>query len=153
MNLSEAARFYAERNFKVFPVVPGGKRPLTDKGFHDASSEVEQIEEWWERYPNANIGFPVPEGIVVVDVDSEDALHQLGAQDLDLPSTTTVKTPRGHHFWYRANGTKLRPAVDLFPGVDIRAVGSYVILPPSYRPAEGRYTWKVKPSNGTYQIG
>lgn len=148
MNLSDAARFYAERKFKVFPVVPGGKRPLTDKGFHDASDDVEQIQDWWNRYPNANIGFPVPERLVIVDVDSQEALHQLSAQDLSLPSTTTVKTPRGHHFWYKANGTKLRPAVDLFPGVDIRANGSYVILPPSYRPAEGKYTWKVKPDNG-----
>ena len=47
MNLSDAARFYAERKFKVFPVVPGGKRPLTDKGFHDASDDIEQIEDWW----------------------------------------------------------------------------------------------------------
>jgi hypothetical protein len=55
----------------VFPCLAEGKRPLTRRGFLDASSDPEQVAAWWSRTPDANIGIPTgaASGVVVVDVD------------------------------------------------------------------------------------
>ncbi len=66
--LLNAAIRYAEMGYRVFPCVPGGKAPLTDHGFHDASTDAEQIEGWWSRHPLANVGIAT-EGLIVIDID------------------------------------------------------------------------------------
>ena len=40
---SAAACRYAEAGIPVFPCVAGGKRPLTKRGFHEASTEPRQV--------------------------------------------------------------------------------------------------------------
>ena len=61
----------------IFPI--NGKKPLTKHGYKDASKDPAQIEAWWNRWPNANIGLPTGEtnGILVIDVDI------LSAGDID----------------------------------------------------------------------
>ena len=76
-NLYEAALRYAELGYRVFPCAPGNKNPLTEHGFHDATTDAEQIECWWEENPTANVGLAT-EGLLVVDVD--------GASNPWLPS-------------------------------------------------------------------
>ena len=70
-NLTFAARSLAAAGVPVFPCVVEGKRPLTRRGFLDASTAPEQVAAWWSRTPNANIGLPTgaASGVVVVDVD------------------------------------------------------------------------------------
>lgn len=55
-SLSAATRQFAVAGVPVFPCVPGGKRPLTEHGFHDATTEPDQIAAWWRQHPQANIG-------------------------------------------------------------------------------------------------
>ncbi|KYH44743.1 bifunctional DNA primase/polymerase [Branchiibius sp. NY16-3462-2] len=70
-HLGVAARSLAGAGVHVFPCVVEGKRPLTRRGFLEASSDPEQVAAWWSRTPNANIGIPTgaASGVVVVDVD------------------------------------------------------------------------------------
>src|SRR5690606_39406787 len=70
-SLSGAARELADTGVPVFPCVPGGKRPLTGHGFHDATTDPGQVAAWWRQHPQANIGVPtgVDSGVVGVDVD------------------------------------------------------------------------------------
>jgi hypothetical protein len=145
--LKQIALNYVKNGQKIFPLIPGDKRPLTAHGFKDATSDPSVIAGWWDSEPSANIGFPVPEDIVVVDVDSAEALQALKYQDIDLPTTTTVKTPRGWHFWYRLpNGEKVTGTPNVFPGVDFRSSGNYVILPPSRLRNGKSYVWQVNPT-------
>ena len=89
--LLDAAIEYASQGFPVFPCRPGGKEPLTARGFKDATTVRREIENWWRfRCPGANIGLPIPEGILVVDIDSDEALNRLRAEDLEFPTTLTV---------------------------------------------------------------
>ena len=48
------------------------KHPLTPNGLKDATTNPEQIRNWWTRWPDANIGIVTGKvsGIVVVDVDA-----------------------------------------------------------------------------------
>lgn len=46
MGLPRAAGVLAASGLPVFPCVPGGKRPLTSHGFHEASTDLSQVAAW-----------------------------------------------------------------------------------------------------------
>lgn len=127
---------YARAGFRVFPVKPMDKRPpLTTHGFKDATTNVAIVERWWDRTPNANIAVATGGKWAVVDVDPRN-----GGQTPDwVPDTWTAETPTGgEHFWLRVE-RPVRTRV-LAPGVDLKAEGGYVLVPPSRR-REGEYRW------------
>ena len=146
-HLGVAARSLAAAGVPVFPCVVEGKRPLTRRGFLDASSDPEQVAAWWSRTPNANIGIPTgaPAGVVVVDVDVHGphdgrAAYQR-ATDAGLVDGAglLVRTPTGGaHVYFPATPDKEQrswQAADL--GVDFRGDGGYIIAPPSQRIVDG----------------
>ena len=146
-DLLQAALHYAELGYAVFPCVPGRKEPLTKNGFLDATSEIEQIELWWQRHPNANIAIAT-EGLLVVDVDGPENPWLVDDPDrlAELASGCVSVTPRGgrHYIFRQPTGATFRCQVSqLAPLVDVRAQGGYVLVPPSivggkvYRWAEG----------------
>jgi hypothetical protein len=127
----------------VLPLRPRGKQPLTPHGVNDATTDPDTIRRWWRRWPNANIGLAIPLGFLVVDLDSPEALQRLRADDLSLPTTVDATTGRGRHLWYSIGTATVRNRVALFPGVDIRTAGGYVVAPPSIHPSGAVYRWKV----------
>jgi Bifunctional DNA primase/polymerase, N-terminal len=71
-HMPSMALFYGGAGIRVFPVNVR-KEPLTPKGtserpggFHYATTDREQIEKWWTRWPDAGIATP---DFDVVDVD------------------------------------------------------------------------------------
>src|SRR3954452_16216919 len=101
--LAAAALRYANLGIPVFPCVPGGKRPLTPNGFHDATSSARTVNDWWRRTPEANIGLPTgaATGVLVVDVDVHaggsgfDAFERARSADLAAGWGWLVRTPSG----------------------------------------------------------
>ena len=138
MSRRDAAARYARAGWRIFPTKPD-KAPYTTRGFHDASARVEMVEEWWERWPDANIGLDIPEGTVVLDFDPRNGAPESSA--LGLPPTQTAATPAGgQHLYYSVPGG-LSFRGTLVPGVDVKAPGKgYVLLPPS-KTEEGEYRW------------
>jgi hypothetical protein len=130
--------------YPVFPCVPGGKAPLTEHGFHDATVDPEQIERWWTQHPSANIGIPTA-GLVVIDIDGEANPWLADDQErmLDLARGPMAMTPRGgsHRLFRQPAGKNWRCTEGrLAPKVDTRADGGYILVPPSV--VEGRaYRW------------
>ena len=138
-----AALDLARMGFPVLPLRERGKPPLTRHGVKDATTDLDQIRSWWDRRPRANVGLAVPPGYLVLDLDNPEALHQLRAQDLLLPTTATATTGRGQHLWYATGETLVSNRVALFPEVDVRASGGYVVAPPSIHPSGEAYRWIV----------
>lgn len=142
-----AALEYARRGWPVFPCE--GKKPLTAHGFQDASANALRIRYWWRRWPRANIGIPTgAKTFTVLDVDGrnggDDTLHDLVAEHGDLPTTPHVITGSGgSHYWYRSPAVSIvSRAGALGPGLDVKADGGYVIVPPSVHPNTGaEYAW------------
>jgi hypothetical protein len=124
----------------TFPCDPATKQPLTSRGFYDAATHPEAIGAFWDRWPDASIGFwPGPAGIVVIDADSpeaERAARALGVHD----DTLRVRTARGWH-WYKRlpKGVEVGNVTGL--GFDVRSMKGYVIVPPSLHPTGVRYTF------------
>ncbi|WP_215754222.1 bifunctional DNA primase/polymerase [Acetobacter sp. P5B1] len=122
-----------------YPIFPCGKnkRPLTEHGFKDASTDEERVKAMFRACPGARIGMPTgrASGIFVIDIDTKDGPH---AQDwmvgLNLHNgTKCVKTQSGgYHLWYRMPDVELRNTQSkLHPNVDTRGEGGYVLIPPS----------------------
>lgn len=145
--LTLAARSLAAAGVPVFPCVVEGKRPLTRRGFLDASSDPEQVAAWWSGTPDANIGIPTgaASGVVVVDVDVHGpqdgrAAYQR-ATDAGLVNGAglLVRTPTGgaHVYFPATPGREQRSWQAATAGVDFRGDGGYIIAPPSRRIIDG----------------
>ena len=136
-DLLRAALSYAASGWPVFPCKPGGKRPLTERGHLDATTDPSKITAWWNRWPNANIGIPTGErtGLLVLDVDHPAGGDALEAECGELPATRTHGTGSGGtHLLYRYPDTGERfgnSSGDLPDGYDIRGEGGYIVAPPS----------------------
>lgn len=142
--LADAALRYADLGYLVFPLRPGEKIPLPgSRGFFDATCDLDQVERAWSEHPTANIGIATT-GILVVDIDGADNPWPGDpALELELAIGPAALTPRGGmHRWFRQpDGDPLRcTASVLGDGVDTRADGGYVVVPPSTT-AEGAYRW------------
>lgn len=143
----KGALWYASQGWPAFPCRPRAKEPLTPHGFKDASTDPEQIRAWWSKWPSANVAIAIPADVVVVDIDGPDGLAALNGEGYSLPATARVRTGKGSHHWYRLPaGVVLRNAVRFLPCVDLRAVGSYVIAPPSVHPSGAVYSWDGSPA-------
>lgn len=148
-----AALAYAAAGIPVFPC-GANKRPITDHGFKDASTDAEQIRAWWTTHPSALIGRPTgaASGVIALDVDSdpdkgidgEESLAVLLRHHGPLPATWEVITPRGgRHLYFRHPGFSVPcSAGKLGSGLDIRCDGGYVVTPPSVLPDGRGYVWE-----------
>lgn len=145
--LAHALR-YALAGWRVLPLQPGGKAPLTAHGVKDASSDPEQIGAWWQQWPAANIGLALGDDVVCFDVDPRnggtiDALARLG---LDHGATVTQRTAGGgwHVIYQKPHGWPLAGKVANVPGVDVLSGDKYIVAAPSVIDGK-RYTWERDP--------
>ena len=144
------ATLHAIEGKPVFPCWPN-KRPATKEGFKGASIDPQQVSKWFED-ETMLIGVPTA-GFLVVDLDrhNEEAngvevwgnLVTEHDPDGNWKKTMIVRTPSGGvHVWFEDPGWPDNPhrntAGKLGPGVDTRADGGYVIIPPSIT-EEGMY--------------
>ena len=158
----DAAIELANRGLSVFPLAPGTKIPCRGSaGFHDATTDIDQIGEWWTASPDGNVGVRTV-GLAVVDLDlyhprareSWDRIIKMTRPE-SLPSSWTSRTGRGGmHRWYQLTDSEDRHLKNGYasqlpingelvrlPHIDLKCSGgSYVVAPPSVVP-QGAYSW------------
>ncbi len=136
-----------------------GKHPLSDlvpNGLHGASTDTGTITQWWSLWPDAGLaGVTGPDsGLLVLDIDPDaggwesiDAIllaaYGPKAADYD-PETWSVETGSGGlhvHFRYPPGVDVRNSAGRLGAGLDVRASGGYVLLPPTLHRSKNRYRW------------
>ncbi|MFC4245004.1 bifunctional DNA primase/polymerase [Gryllotalpicola reticulitermitis] len=138
-DLVGAALGYAASGQPVFPVAPGRKFPLTERGFLDASLELDQVRRWWSAWPRANIGLPTGVIFDVVDVDHKaetsgfDTMLRLQRAGLLEGWTQLVATPSGGaHIYFPADPNRPQQSwQDAAHAIDFRGAGGYVLGIPS----------------------
>ncbi|WP_135470515.1 bifunctional DNA primase/polymerase [Crenalkalicoccus roseus] len=132
--LAEAA---IARGAPVFPC-DAQKRPLTPRGFKDATTDPAEIRRTFAHPAAAMIGMPTgaASGVIAIDVDTKDGRQGrawLDANSHRLPQTRTHYTINGGlHLVFRWPGRTVRNSAGrIAPGVDVRGDGGYIIVPPS----------------------
>jgi hypothetical protein len=137
-NFQTTLDFLEDRSSQgIFPVKRNGKTPLTTHGFKDASSDPEQVSQWRREFPGCNWGAPTGITFVVLDLDAkhpESFEWWREQQDIHgLVETYEVSTPSGGvHLYFLPPAVELKStASQIAPGVDTRAQGGYVVIPPS----------------------
>lgn len=144
-DLALAALDYARQGIAVFPVQPRGKIPLTAHGFKDATTDLGRVAAWWLVTPDANIGVPTGLTFDVIDVDGREGVATMynGNPALidELIVLRVARTGRdgGRHLYVPVSGRGNKAA--LYPGVDFRGAGGYVVAPPSVGANGRRYQW------------
>ncbi len=160
----DSAKLLAQRGWHVFPVhsvrdgactcskadcTSSGKHPRTKRGFKDASTDLNQIERWWQSWPDANIGLSTgPSGLAVLDVDAKnggfDSLKALLDQHGELPDTLVCETGgEGKHYYFiRPEGGLPSKNGVIASGIDFKCDGGYVIAPPSNHSSGKEYVWQ-----------
>lgn len=123
----------------LFPV--RDKQPLVVDWPHQATSDLARLEFWSKRFTGCNWGAVTGEaaGFFVLDVDGQDGIESLAQFERAgqiLPQTLTARTGRGCHLYFLwPDGLGIRnSAGKLAAGLDVRAEGGYVIVPPSVHP-------------------
>lgn len=164
-HLESAAQTYAHRGWPVIPLYylsegqcscsrpncpSPGKHPLTAHGITDATTDKNTIAQWWDQWPDANIGIATgrASGLVVLDIDpdkgGEESLGRLEQQLGPLPPTLRQWTGGGgfHLFFGHPSDQVVRNSAGMLgPGLDVRGEGGYCVVPPSLHISGMPYAW------------
>jgi len=164
-DLLTAALQYAELGLSVIPVhsindgglcsckdrklcTSPGKHPRTQNGIYNATRDRGEIESFWSKWPDANIGIATgrPSGIVVIDIDHRnggfETFEKLDAYLGPLPITPMVFTGgNGAHLIFKLPAITVRKAA-AGPGIDVLGDGFMMVAPPSRHVSGKRYSWE-----------
>lgn len=124
-----------------------GKHPRTANGLDDATTDIDQIVEWWEHWPHANIGINCGKsGLLVVDLDIYKDTYQVPDLALNENTVTAITGGGGNHLFYRLeqNDCFGNTSKNLPVGIDIRGHGGYVIVAPSLHASGRCYAWELE---------
>jgi hypothetical protein len=159
-DMSASAVALASSGYRVFPLFPN-KKPMTRRGFLDATTDVATVRGWWDARPAALIGIAVPDETIVVDIDAYKDEYRAD-HGLALPASAFQETRQGGwQLLYRTDGRPARQTEgEAAPAIDTRVAGKgYVVawepetfldkLPATWAPApEWVYERPVR-SSGT----
>lgn len=170
-SMGEAARWYAAYGWYVIPLhtpqvdergqLSGcscesraghkcphpGKHPRIRDWENQATTDMGQIDRWWSKWPDANIGIAAgPSGLVVVDMDTyKEAAGEGDMAIVDSVTVTSLTGGGGQHLIYQhpADGPAIRNDDKALPAwVNIRAHGGQFVAPPSLHASGRRYAWE-----------
>jgi Bifunctional DNA primase/polymerase, N-terminal len=115
-------------------------------GVHDATTDPDQLREWWDRWPHANVGLRTGIGFDVIDVDGAQGRRSMERWLAEHGGGVPIGGPRvrtgsgGWHLYVAPTG--LPDRIGVLPSVDYRAADRYVVAPPSRHPTTSRrYLW------------
>lgn len=161
-----AALAYATTGFYVFPLhTPNGnglcdcrkecsspgKHPRTMNGLNGASNDSEQIRQWWNMWPQANIGIATgaKSGFFVLDIDDghggRESIKALTEKHGLFPERIYQRTGGGGwHVLFKHPGIRIgniQSSDRLGKGIDVRGDGGYIVAAPSLHVSGKRYEW------------
>ena len=125
-----AALSYAKRGIPVFPLVRNRDFRVPLAG--EATTDLDQINTWWSKTPDYNIGIPAgaKSGIIVLNFITPEAWAL--ALEKGLPTTPMVNKAKGCYVYCRhLDGIENMFNRQDYEGIILLGEGSDVIVPPS----------------------
>ncbi len=155
---------YAAAGWPIFRCRTGAKVPATRRGFKDATTDVDLVHHMFTGHRRANIATPTGVRYDVLDLDVKPPSDRHpGAVDartliprlqrggwLDGAAGLAETRNGGLHIYYPTSAHPSGSIAHL--GVDFKARGGYVLLPPSkvasdFPDGPGRYRWLQYPGD------
>ncbi len=139
-----------ERGWSVVPLKPQDKRPaIRWRGYQETRANKNVVDSWLGQWPAANIGIVTGaiSGIVVLDVDGLDGMVSVSRLGMLPGRSPKVSTGRGVHYYFKHPGYPVRNFAGVFPGLDFRGDGGYVVGAGSIHPNGSQYMWMVSPED------
>ena len=140
-SMLEWALYYGQLGMPVFPCrgkVPAIAKEDGGNGFYDATTDLQQIQAFWQQYPSANIAYRTSPFGPTFDIDprhgGDTTLFLLEQAHGPLPDTMRAISggpDKGQHYYFTST-QPIPNKVDLGSGIDVQADGSYIMLPPSH---------------------
>lgn len=131
----------AHQGYKIFPLIPGDKRPIKGQSYHTATDDEKTIFDQYINDKPYNIGLRLDtSNLLVVDIDvhSQDkngrqSLYKWQDQGKHLPEDTYIeKTPNGGlHYFFKYSGPRVRIS-NIMPGIDV--LSDFCVIAPSQTP-------------------
>jgi P4 family phage/plasmid primase-like protien len=136
-----------------------GKHPAAKRGQSDATTDLQQIDAWWQENENYNVGvFARPSGFFVIDIDprsgGDKSFETLVERAMgELPPTVEAITgeyydkglvKRGRHLIYKCDPEEKfigNLKAEGLSGIDIKHNG-YILIAPSRHFSGVTYEWK-----------
>ena len=135
-----AALKYFKMGFSIIPVGQDKKPLIQWKEFQERKPTEEEVKGWFSNLGVTGIGIVTGKisGIIVLDAEAGADIS-----GLKIPKTPTVTTGGGGaHYWLKYDSKeKIANGVRVFPLIDIRGEGGYIIAPPSLHPTGKLYQW------------
>ena len=159
----DAALHYHSLGWALLPVAAGSKKPHACiqnwRQYQEQGATEEQVRQWWTEYPDAGIAVilgKVSGGLVALDFDGEGAEQLAKEYRLPQPPTAISRTGGGGQHRIYHSTDELATTTTLLKGkdchVELRAEGSYIVLPSSVHPSGNRYEWAIPPSDGIAEL-
>jgi len=145
----KAALAYLDLGWNVMPIRPDNKKPYLEwLPLQTERVEPYEVEGWWLRYANPNVGIITGSisNLVVFDLDSQLAKDRMRLEG--MPITPVSATSKGNHVFMNYPSVLVGNKTDQKIGMDIRGEGGYVVAPPSVHETGFIYNWtKLHPWN------
>ncbi len=148
--MGRAALWYARRGLRVHPLRPGSKLPMLSRWQERATVDPGSIAEWWTRWPGAGVGIATgaDSSVIVIDVDprhgGDDAIAALEREHGEMPPTWRCLTPGGGlHLYVKHPGGHVGNRAGMWPGIDLRGDGGYVVTAPTTLGDARAYAWET----------
>lgn len=147
MSPKDKIKQYWDYGWSLLPVKPEDKRPYTQNWlqYTKQKANFNMVNEWFTHLSGAGVGVVTGRvsDLVVLDVENycETPINELLSK---YPTNLISKTGSGgYHLFYRYPPNKGRVAnrVGLFNGIDLRADGGFIVLPPTLHPSGNKYEW------------
>lgn len=124
-NMLPTALIYLSRGWSVIPVSPNKQPLILWKEFQTRRASPEELVAWWTQHPDAQVGVVTGaiSDLTVIDVEAD------GDFEMVKDQTFMVETGgKGRHYYFKYE-KEFRNAVRIFPSVDVRSEGGYVVAP------------------------
>lgn len=147
-NILQAALSYAERGWRVVPLIPRGKRPAVEAWQTAATTDQDKIAAWWDANPEYNVGIALGEHSGIVDIEYDSDLGRETAAKL-FAETYTPSYASGsrsvHRLFRWSNDLPKTAVIKNLRGLEIRigggGRGAQSVFPPSVHPDGPVYQW------------
>jgi hypothetical protein len=138
-----------------------GKHPRIKDPFRKASTDLNQLFTWAEKWPGCNWGMPTDRqsGIIVIDVDAHhdgnNSLRAMEKQLGPLPKTVQSLTGNGgsHLFFKQPKQVNVKNSISAVGvGIDVRGDSGFIVLLGNVHRSGRRYVWEREHTPGRVEV-